>query len=101
MELFIATWTLRVAVIAALAVGGVSYQAGGSAIDCVDRALAVAVGFTLAGRLLVGWLEPPERKMMRMRNKRDARRAKAMKSATADSVAAARARKSSTISRTA
>jgi len=101
MELFIATWTLRVAVIAALAVGGVSYQAGGSAIDCVDRALAVAVGFTLAGRLLVGWLEPPERKMMMMRNKRDARRAKAMKSATADSVAAARARKSSTISRTA
>jgi len=102
MELFIATWTLRIAVIGALAVGGVSYQAGGSVIDCVDRALAVAVGFTLAGRLLVGWLEPPERKMMRMRKRRDAKRAKAMKSATADSVAAARARKSSsTISRSA
>jgi hypothetical protein len=102
MELFVATWTLRIAILGALAVGGVSYQAGGSAIDCVDRALAVAVGFTLAGRLLVGWLEPPERKMMRMRKRRDARRAKTMKSATADSVAAARARKSSsTISRSA
>jgi hypothetical protein len=102
MELLIATWTLRIAVVAALAVGGVSYQAGGSAIDCVDRALATAVGFTLAGRLLVGWLEPPERKMMRLRKRRDARRAKSMKSASSDSVAAARARRSaSTISRSA
>jgi hypothetical protein len=102
MELFIATWTLRIAVIAALAVGGVSYQAGGSAIDCVDRALATAVGFTLAGRLLVGWLEPPEQKMMRLRKRREARRAKSMKSQTSDSVAAARARRSaSTISRSA
>jgi len=102
MELFIATWTLRIAIVAALAVGGVSFEAGGSPIDCVDRAMATAVGFTLAGRLLVGWLEPPERKMMRLRKRREARRAKAMKSATADSVAAARARRSaSTISRSA
>ena len=102
MELFIATWTLRIAIVAALAVGGVSFQSGASAIDCVDRALATAVGFTLAGRLLVGWLEPPERKMMRMRKRRDAKRSKAMKSATADSVSAARARRSaSTISRSA
>jgi hypothetical protein len=102
MELLIATWTLRIAVVAALAVGGVSYQAGAPAVDCVDRALAVAVGFTLAGRLLAGWLEPPEVKMLRMRKRRDARRAKAMKSARADSVAAARTRRSeSTISRSA
>lgn len=102
MELLVATWTLRIAIVAALAVGGVSFQAGMPAIDCVDRALAVAVGFTLAGRLLVGWLEPPERKMMRMRKRRDAQRAKAMKAATADSVAAARARRSaSTISKSA
>ena len=102
MELFIATWTLRASIVAALAVGGVSYQAGAPAVDCVDRALAVAVGFTLAGRLLVGWLEPPEAKMLRQRKRREARRAKSMKAATADSVAAARARRSaSTISKSA
>jgi hypothetical protein len=102
MELLVATWTLRIAVVAALAVGGASLQSGAPAIDCVDRALATAVVFTLFGRLLVGWLEPPERKMMRMRKRRDARRAKQMKSAAADSVAAARARRStSTISRSA
>jgi len=102
MELLVATWTLRIAVVAALAVGGASLQSGAPAVDCVDRALATAVGFTLAGRWLVGWLEPPERKLMRMRKKREARRSKAMKTATADSVAAARARRStSTISRSA
>jgi hypothetical protein len=102
MELLVATWTLRIAIVAALAVGGVSYQAGGSAVDCVDRALAVAVGFTLAGRLLMAWLEPPEKKMLRMRMRREAQRSKRMKTATADSVAAARARRSaSTISKSA
>ena len=33
MELFIATWTLRLSIVAALAVGGVSYQAGAPAVD--------------------------------------------------------------------
>ena len=102
MDLFIATWTLRIAIVAALAVGGASYESGAPMMDCVDRALAVAVGFTLAGRFLVSWLEPPEVKMMRMRKKREAKRAKAMKAAASDSVAAARARRStSTISRSA
>jgi hypothetical protein len=102
MELLIATWTLRIAIVAALAVGGVSYQAGGTPIDCVDRALAVAVGFTLFGRLLLSWLEPPERKMLKARSKREAKRSKQMKAATSDSVAAARARRSaSTISKSA
>ena len=102
MELLVATWTLRIAVVAALAVGGASLQSGAPPVDCVDRALATAVAFTLAGRWLVGWLEPPEKKLMRMRMKREAKRSKAMKSATADSVAAARARHSaSTISRSA
>ena len=102
MELVVATWTLRIAVIAALAVGGASYQSGAGAVDCVDRALAVAVGFTMAGRMLVNWLEPPERKMLRMRKRRDAKRSKQMKTATADTVAAARARRSaSTISKSA
>ncbi len=102
MQLLVATWTLRIAIVAALAIGGVSYQAGAPMVDCVDRALAAAVGFTLAGRLLLGWLEPPEVKMLRMRRRREAKRAKAMKAATADSVAAARARRSaSTISKSA
>ncbi len=102
MQLFVATWTLRIAIAAALAVGLVSYQAGASAIDCADRALAAAVGFTLAGRFLLGWLEPPEVKMLKMRRRREAKRAKTRKRAPADSVAAARARQSeSTISRTA
>jgi hypothetical protein len=102
MQLLVATWTLRIAIVAAFAVGGVSYQAGASAIDCVDRALAAAVGFTLAGRFLLGWLEPPELKMLKMRRRREAKRAKNRKAATTDAVSAARARRSeSTISRTA
>ena len=70
MQLLVATWTLRIAIVAAFAVGGVSYQAGASTIDCVDRALAAAVGFTLAGRLLLGWLEPPELKMLKMQQEK-------------------------------
>ncbi len=76
MQLLVATWTLRISVVAALAVGGVSYQAGAPALDCVDRALAAAVGFTLAGRWLLGWLEPPEVRMLKMRKRREARRSK-------------------------
>jgi hypothetical protein len=102
MQLLVATWTLRIAVLAALAVGGASYQAGVPVVDCVDRALAAAVGFTLAGRLLQGWLEPPEVKMLRMRKRREAKRAKTRKADMADSVATARARRStSTISKSA
>ncbi|MGA3030970.1 MAG: hypothetical protein ABSE58_09585 [Candidatus Limnocylindrales bacterium] len=102
MQLLVATWTLRIAIVAALAVGGVSYQAGASAIDCVDRALAAAVAFTLAGRWLLGWLEPPEVRMLKMRKRREAKRSKGQKAATSDQVAAARARRSaSTISRSA
>lgn len=102
MQVLVATWTLRIAIVAALAVGGVSYQAGASTIDCVDRALAAAVGFTLAGRWLLGWLEPPEIRMIKMRKRREAQRAKARKAAMSDTVAAAKARRSaSTISRSA
>ena len=41
--------------------------AGTPVVDSVDRALAAAVLFTFAGRFLMGCLEPPERKMLRMR----------------------------------
>jgi hypothetical protein len=102
MELLVATWTLRIAVVAALAVGGASYQSGAPAIDCVDRALGAAVAFTFAGRFLASWLEPPEVRMLRMRKRRDARRAKSMKSGSGERAAAARAaRSASTISRSA
>jgi hypothetical protein len=102
MELLVATWVLRIAVVAALAVGGASYQAGTPVVDCVDRALLVAVAFTFAGRWLIGWLEPPERRLVRMRKKREARRAKSVKSGSAERVAAAKKSKSnSTLTRTA
>ena len=102
MELLVATWTLRVAVVAALAVGGASYSAGTPAIESVDRAMAAAVLFTFAGRWLTGWLEPPERRLLRMRKKREARRAKAARAAKPDVAARAAARsKSSTVSRSA
>ena len=42
MELLVATWTLRIALFAALAVGGASYAGGTSAIVSVDRAMAAA-----------------------------------------------------------
>jgi hypothetical protein len=102
MQLMVATWTLRLAIVAALAVGGASYQSGASGVDAVDRALVVAVAFTFAGRFLLGWLEPPEAKMLRLRKRRDSKRNKSMKNATAETVAAAaKARRASTISRSA
>jgi hypothetical protein len=102
MELLVATWTLRVAIVAALAVGVASYGSGATLIDCVDRAMFAAVGFTFAGRWLVGWLEPPEAKMLRLRRRREAQRAKARKGAPKPRAGEARAsRSTSTISRTA
>jgi hypothetical protein len=83
MQLLVATWTIRVAIIAALAVGGSSYMAGTATIVSVDRGIAAAVLFTFAGRWLMGWLEPPERRLLRMRQKREARRAKSLKAAKA------------------
>lgn len=102
MEMLVATWTLRLAIVAALAVGGASFGSGASAVDSVDRALGVAVAFTFAGRFLIGWLEPPAAKMLRLRKRRETKRGKSMKNATSESVAAAaKARRASTISRSA
>ncbi len=101
MELLVATWTMRVAIVAALAVGFVSYQAGASTLDCVDRALASAVLFLFAGRWLMGWLEPPEKRMLRMRIKRARKKSKARKPPSPERLAAANAQANSTISRTA
>lgn len=101
MELLVATWTMRLSIVAALAVGFVSYQAGAATLDCVDRSLAAAVAFLIAGRMLIGWLEPPEKKMIRMRMKRAKKRSKDRKPASADRLAEADSRPASTISRTA
>ena len=103
MELFVATWTLRVAIVAALAVGGASYSAGTPVVEAVDRGMAAAVLFTFAGRWLTGWLEPPERRLLRMRKKREARRAKGAKASKPDTAAraAAKSKPPSTVSRTA
>jgi hypothetical protein len=65
----------------------------------MDRALAVAVGFTFAGKFLVGWLEPPERKMLRMRKRREAKRAKKPAGSSDSVAAAAKARRESALSR--
>ena len=103
MELLVATWTLRVAIVAAVAVSGASITAGTPVVDSVDRGLAAAVLFTFAGRWLVGFLEPPERRLLRMRKKREARRAKASKAGKPDAAARAAARSKSqpTVSRSA
>ena len=66
MELLVATWSLRIAVIAALVVGGISLSVGASVLETAQRALFAVFFFTLAGRLVVGWLEPPERKLQRL-----------------------------------
>jgi len=103
MELLIATWTLRIAVLAALAVGGASMSAGTPVVDSVDRGIAAAVMFTFAGRWLMGFLEPPERRLLRMRKKREARRAKVARSGKPDAAdrERTRSRPPSTVSRSA
>jgi len=101
MELLVATWTMRAAIVAAFAVGFVSYEAGAPTLDCVDRALAAAVAFLFAGRMLIGWLEPPEKKMLRMRIKRARKRAKSRPKPSGDRRDEIAARSQSTISRTA
>jgi hypothetical protein len=103
MELLVATWTLRVAIVAALAVAGASISAGTPVVTAVDRGILAAVVFTFAGRKLMGWLEPPERRLLRMRQKRQARRAKATRSPRADVATrdGAPSKKQSTVSRSA
>lgn len=77
MELVVATWTLRLAVVGLFAVESVSLLAGASLIDATLRAAVVALILTLGGRLVVDWLEPPERRMQRLRARRERRRKKA------------------------
>lgn len=77
MELLVATWTVRLAFFGALGVAAISLGAGSLVPDAVIRAAFVAFVFTLAGRLLIGFLETPEQRLARLRRERSARIAKA------------------------
>ena len=77
MELLVATWTVRLALVSALAVGGISLSAGAVLGDSILRAAFAAFVFTLAGRLLIGFLETPDQRMRRLRGERAKRLGKA------------------------
>ena len=70
MELLVATWTVRLSLIGGLIVGGVSMAMGLGMIDVAVRVGLTAFILTFTGRQLVGLLETPEQRMMRMRLKR-------------------------------
>jgi hypothetical protein len=79
MELLVATWTLRLALVGALAVGGLSFSAGAPLVESIDRAAIAAFAFTFLGRQIVGWLETPEQRVLRMRARREKSRGKGSK----------------------
>jgi len=76
MELLIATWTVRLALVGALLVGWISLAAGATMIDVAVRIALAAFVLTYAGRLMMGWLETPEQKMLRLRAGRSRKRSK-------------------------
>ena len=77
MELLVATWTVRLAFVSAIAVLWISLSAGSVLVDAVLRAAVAAFVFTLAGRLLIGFLERPDQRMHRLRAERAKRQGKA------------------------
>ena len=74
MELLVATWSVRLSLIGGLAVGWVSLAMGLGMIDVAVRVGLTAFILTFTGRQLVGWLETPEQRMLRMRVKRAKKR---------------------------
>jgi hypothetical protein len=76
MELLIATWTVRLALVGALLVGWISLAAGATMIDVAVRVAMAAFVLTYAGRLMMGWLETPEQKLLRLRAGRSRKRSK-------------------------
>ena len=76
MELLVATWTVRLAFVSAVAVLWISLSAGSVPVDAVLRAAVAAFVFTLAGRLLIGFLERPDQRMHRLRAERAKRQGK-------------------------
>ena len=82
MELLVATWTVRLAFVGAAGVFGISLVSGSLVPDAVIRAFVVAFVFTLAGRLLIGFLETPEQKLHRLRRERAQRGGKPVSKGT-------------------
>src|SRR5829696_8945196 len=83
MELLVATWSVRLALIGALTVVGISLAAGSLLPDAVIRAAFVAFVFTFGGRMLIGLLETPEQRLARLRSRAGGRSAKPAKAAKA------------------
>lgn len=74
MELLVATWSARLAMVGALTVGGLSVSVGASPLDAVVRAAAAAFAFTLGGRVLLARLETPDQRVRRLRARRATRK---------------------------
>ena len=72
MELLVATWSVRLAMIGALTVGGLSLSVGASPLDAVARAAAAAFAFTLGGRVLLARIETHDQRVRRLRARRAA-----------------------------
>ncbi len=76
MELLVATWITRLTLIGALLVGWISLAAGLSMVDVAIRIALASFVLTFAGRQIMGWLETPEQRVLRLRMSRTRRRAK-------------------------
>jgi len=67
MEIFVATWSVRLAAVAALGVGVISVSVGTLPLEAVLRAAGAALAFTIGGRMVLSRLETPERRLRRLR----------------------------------
>jgi hypothetical protein len=66
MELLVATWSVRLAAVAALAVAVASIASGIPVSEAILRAIAAAFVFTLGGRILLTRLESKEQRFRRL-----------------------------------
>lgn len=76
MELLVATWTTRLTLLGALLVGWMSISSGASMVEMATRIALTSFVLTFAGRQIMGWLETPEQRMVRLRLSRVRKRAK-------------------------
>jgi hypothetical protein len=74
MELLVATWSVRLALVGSLLVGWISIASGVGMIDVAVRGGLTAFVLTFAGRQIMGWLETPEQRMLRLRARRTRKR---------------------------
>jgi hypothetical protein len=76
MELLVATWTTRLTLFGALLVGWMSIASGATMVDVATRIALASFVLTFAGRQIMGWLETPEQRMLRLRISRNRTRSK-------------------------